>query len=917
MFSFLKNLSPKPYITQKNIALSYERMSTFNERLPWRDYNEKHKCFLLEDNKSIGICFKVTSIPCEARPDSMMADIAKSISEAIKNSIPCEKDNPWIVQVFAQKSADLSSVYNEIEEYFPAKRKLTSLTQDYLANLREHLEFVTQPNGIFHDTQVTNLPFRGGIVHIHAVLYRKMRVQQTKNRYTTRRTNLEDTIRIARKFAEQLRSCGMRVRRMDGNQFYQWMTRWFNPTKNTASFFPSENQKPIGFDLTEQLFFSAPESFSEGWLFDGLPHKVITIQNMTSDPEIGHISAERKRNVDDKVFNLLDHLPEDSIFSMAIVMQSQSDVALNLKMVHHSAVGSHAQAVKVKNEISIAEKSLANGDYLLPVTMSIYLKGTNVDDLHAKESYAEVLLNSNGFKVITDDELFPIDAYLRYLPMCYDYYFDKQHVHRSRYILLSDIAKLLPFYGRSRGSNHPGMVMFNRGGEPWFYDLYADRTKNAHFLLLGETGTGKSNLLNYLIMHDLALYNSRFFIIEAGGSFDLLGDYCQAHGLTVNKIKIDPNHPVSLNPFAHGMRIIDQIDSIKNAAREIFLEEHCDNLLKEQAENTEPLDNSLNENEPRDILGDMVLAALVMITGGEKKEEDKIRRSDRMLIIDAIIDAAYFVRTEGRDQMIASDIVESFERLTQKLDPLRDKSKITRAREMADAMSYFTKDPVSSQFFNSYGSPWPLADLTIIDFGLFASEGYEAHRSIAFAGCMSNVVTLAESNQKGDRQIKLVADENHIFTSVQLIADIQTRVAKMGRKLGLWLWIATQNMKDFPDGARRLLAQCETWMCLSLPPNEIDQVERFKPLTLEQRLLFLSAKKENGKYTEGILLTPKLQCLVRNVPPRRYLVMAATEQSEKNQRALIMKEQNCSEIEAVNVITHQMMQKKQEVHLDD
>ena len=108
------------------------------------------------------------------------------------------------------------------------------------------------------------------------------------------------------------------------------------------------------------------------------------------------------------------------------------------------------------------------------------------------------LLNNNGIKVITDDELYPIDAYLRYLPMCYDFQKDKKYHYRSQYVALSDIAKLLPFYGRSRGTANPGMIMFNRGGEPWLYDLFQDKTKNSHFLLLGETGTGKSNTLNFL-----------------------------------------------------------------------------------------------------------------------------------------------------------------------------------------------------------------------------------------------------------------------------------------------------------------------------------------------------------------------------------------------------------------------------------
>lgn len=901
----------KTFTKKQDISRIYQYRASLADRLPWRDYNEKHQCFLLEDNESLGVCFKMIPIACESRPTEMMEAISKSISEAVKNTIPCEKENPWVLQVYVQKTMDLSQVYQDVENYFPEIRKNTRFTQEYLANLKEHFDYVTRQDGIFHDAQVTNTTFRGGILQVYVVLYR--RIKSKKTTQDARRSHLEEITRISRKFIDQLRSCGLGVKRMNGEQFYHWMYQWFNPCSNLHVSYP--DKKPIGFDLTEQLFFNTPESFQEGWLFNGLPHKVLTIQSMTTDPTIGHLSAERKRNIDDKVFNLIDHLPEDSTFALTIVLQAQSDAALHLKVVHDSAVGRHAQAVKVKTEIEIAEKALAEGDYIFPVLMSVYLKGDSLDQLHEKESSVEVLLNSNGFKVIKDDELFPIDAYLRNLPMCYDFSFDKKHACRSRYYLLSDIAKLLPFYGRSRGTNHPGMIYFNRGGEPWFYDLMVDKSKNAHMLLLGETGTGKSNLLNFMIAHDIALTNSRFFIIDAGGSFDLLGDYCQSLGLTVNKIKIDPSRPISLNPFANGLRIIEQLEAHNPKNREKFITEACEKLIQEQKNNCST--NDLFDDEQRDILGDMVLAALIMITGGEKREEDVIRRSDRMLIMDAIISAAYFVREQGRNQMIANDIVEAFERIAIKLNPKRDADKMNRARNMADSMRYFVEDPVSSRFFNSYGDPWDLADLTIIDFGLFAREGYEAHRAIAYAGCMNNIMSLAESNQTSDRAIKVVNDEDHLFTCIPLLADIQTRIAKMGRKLGLWLWLATQNMRDFADGARRMLSQIETWICLVLPPDEINEIERFKPLTDEKRALFLSARKEKGKYTEAIFLSPRLDALIRNVPPRLYLAMAATDQDEKNHRKKIMQEYHCSEIEAVKIIAKQMMKKNQERHSDD
>jgi hypothetical protein len=119
-------------------------------------------------------------------------------------------------------------------------------------------------------------------------------------------------------------------------------------------------------------------------------------------------------------------------------------------------------------------------------------------------------------------------------------------------------------------------------------------------------------------------------------------------------------------------------------------------------------------------------------------------------------------------------------------------------------------------------------------------------------------------------------------------------------------------MRDFADGTRRMLAQIEHWICLSLPPDEISEIEKFKVLSKEQKSILLSARKEKGKYTEGVILGVILNALIRNVPPRLYLSLAATEQDEKNHRLRLMQQHHCTEIEAVKMIAKNMMKPKQE-----
>ena len=90
----------------------------------------------------------------------------------------------------------------------------------------------------------------------------------------------------------------------------------------------------------------------------------------------------------------------------------------------------------------------------------------------------------------------------------------------------------------------------------------------------------------------------------------------------------------------------------------------------------------------------------------------------------------------------------------------------------------------------------------------------------------------------------------------------------------------------------------EWWLCLVMPKDEVEQIARFRQLTDEQRQMLLSARKESGKYTEGVVLTDNLAALFRNVPPALALALAQTEKDEKAARAEIMRREQCSEVEA-------------------
>jgi len=78
------------------------------------------------------------------------------------------------------------------------------------------------------------------------------------------------------------------------------------------------------------------------------------------------------------------------------------------------------------------------------------------------------------------------------------------------------------------------------------------------------------------------------------------------------------------------------------------------------------------------------------------------------------------------------------------------------------------------------------------------------------------------------------------------------------------------------------------------------------PLTDEQRALLLAARKENGKYAEAVVLGEGIEGLFRIVSPALCLALAQTEKHEKAERAKIMYERGCTELDAAYVIAEQI-----------
>jgi hypothetical protein len=103
-----------------------------------------------------------------------------------------------------------------------------------------------------------------------------------------------------------------------------------------------------------------------------------------------------------------------------------------------------------------------------------------------------------------------------------------------------------------------------------------------------------------------------------------------------------------------------------------------------------------------------------------------------------------------------------------------------------------------------------------------------------------------------------------------------------------------------------MLSMMEWWICLSMPPDEVEKIARFRELNEAQKAMMRSARKETGKFSEGVILSKSMEVLFRAVPPSLYLALAQTEPEEKAARFKVMQQYGCSELEAAFKIAEQI-----------
>lgn len=912
----LYDREPEEMVTEKDMEEMYSVRRSFTDRLPWVEYLTEDECFLLDDERSVAAVYDIFPTNAEGVMLDELARVRDNFKSFLNEVFPPHEQNPWVVEFYQSDTLSLSFFAKTIREYAAERGADNPLTKEYLPVMEQHLKDVCKEGGLFHDDTVTGVPWRGAIRTYRMIFYRRYGSKGTPPRG---RTPIQELADVRQKVESQLLQSGVKCFRVDGKNFYEWLFRWFNPrpevtggdTEKLLEQMPYEGNDdlPYGHDFAESLLYRPPVSNKENgnWYFDNIPHKVITVQNLRRRPKIGALSAPKK--VGKNISAIFDRMPEGTVMSMKVVITPDDIVESKIDKIEDKAVGESAKIRRIKHEAEEAKERIANDNPMYPVELCFYVRGEDEEQLRQNQTDVVSLLQVEGLNALDDnDDPIILDSYLINLPMNYDPS-KEQKRRRSRLVFTEHIANLAPIMGRGKGTGNPGTCWFNRGGEPMCFDPLnpLDRAKNAHLCLFGPTGAGKSAQIVAMLLFIMAIYNARIFLVEAGNSFGIVREFIRSLGVSTHKVRMRSGSNTIIPPFANAIKALER----EEAEQELYgrsMTEVTTDVIEEVWNDYRDgkLSPDYQEEEgdfEKDYLGEMEITARIMVSGGKKEVAQGIKLGDQQLIREAILNAARKCRDSGGKMVLPGDVAEEILAVSKDKSVPQDIQ--TRFFEYAAAMRIFTQG-LAGQIFNREGELWPECDFTHVDLAEFVKDSREAELAVSYMSILNNVNDIAERDQFIGRPIIFLTDEAHLITKNPLLAPGVVKIVKMWRKLGAWLWLATQNMADFPDEAKVMLSLFEWWMCLTLEPSEVEEVARFKKLTEEQKYLLASAKKQKFCYTEGVILSSRLSEPFRSVPPSLALALAMTEDDEKTQRKQLMDEHGISETEAAIMVAEEL-----------
>jgi hypothetical protein len=292
------------------------------------EYLPGSKSMLLEDGQSVAAFFELAPVGTEGREMAWLWQARDALENALQDSFDELDENPWVCSS-TPRTNRLGQLPARAGDYVRPRAQGSAFTEFYLRFFAHHLRAIAKPGGLFEDTTVTRLPWRGQVRRVRMVVYRRANAT-THRGAASPRAGADDDLRPARGRPRQRRREGPAH---GGGRHPRLAAALVQPAPDAAR---PQRRRPGALlradalprgsrrrrdragerRLRQRLFFGQPRSdVANGTWFDGMPHRVIVMDRLRMPPGTGHVTGETRKG-GDAVNALFDQMPEDTVMCL-------------------------------------------------------------------------------------------------------------------------------------------------------------------------------------------------------------------------------------------------------------------------------------------------------------------------------------------------------------------------------------------------------------------------------------------------------------------------------------------------------------------------------------------------------------------------------------------------------------------------
>jgi len=806
----------------------FEEGKAFTELLPY--YAHENGFFVLKD-ASLGQIWEVSLIESETKSPSHLEQLAQMI-EGIIIRLPEELVSCQFILICDDDFQDNLQAYTD----FSKSSDNEIVKQAGKAKL-EHLNlgkqgFFEQHTGTYSSKRVrcffslryfspwTRATFGD---KLHSYFAGKNRIKERLSGDFL--FNCQSLSRFSDVVEGIFKACEIRHSRLNEQELYRLLYKLLNPKRSKTMPVPAFREDE---PLLDQLLYNSPKVTGEGFEFEETLFKIVSLKELPLNTESGMFTAELTRGMP---FSMLDLL-KDFILVINFYIPKQEEAIRRIKMQKAFAFMQRStyfgdksvEASEKKEELdSVIRETFSLGHKIIYPRIHFIVSERSKEKAEISVAGILNMLSRMGCEGLKE-EVIGASLFLSCLPLCFDHYYEK-FIKRTRRMISSNLADMLPLYGSVKGTQTPAQIYLNRRGELVNWDFF-DSNTNPHAIIIGASGSGKSFFVNDFILQNARL-DAHFFVLDKGDSYKKL---CQILG--GQYIRFELNSPVTINPF------LREPDS-----------EH---------------------------LAFLVTVLSEMCSGGDERE--RLYREQEGVLQKAIL-SAYEERKNKDDEVVLSDVVE-------KLKSHACNRKLGLGEsiglKLALKLTPFTREGQFGRFFDGKNQFNLGSKFTVFELGNLSA--HSDLQLVVLLNIMYFITNFVSSVEMKPKRKFLLIDEAWSLLRLKNTAEFITNSFKTYRKYHCSAVAITQEIVDLVGGdcGIAIQANAANKVFLKQEPNVVDSLKSSASLTDREIELLKSVETQKGKFSEALIISDASKGVIRLVPdPLLYWI--ATSDAKDNE----------------------------------